>query len=153
MKLKARLERKAQHQRNIKAGLRTIESLVRRNKDFKPPQRISFPFFIIEPADEPGIITDFRIQLQRDLRKFTVKSNLHMTLYSDLEAIMEVPSLTNGGFPGPIPFAKPWAGGLRYPRPFGESQESNLSPGSLRLDGSPDFPPFRGGSRQRRREE
>lgn len=131
-------------------AIRAVKFLVKRNEDRRPPKSISFPFFIVEPANVPD--TDLRIQMQANLMRLLVKSNNPLKLYGDIEAVIEVPSLTANSILPPPALAKPWPA-LRYPTPFGEGNDTNQSPASYQVEESPLTHSFRAVTRQRRREE
>ena len=86
------LEERQAVQHSFWRKMEALRTLIRRNRTKPADRMIGFPFFIVEPADVPG--TDLKIMLQADLLKLKLSSNHHMTLFGDLEAIAEVPSLS-----------------------------------------------------------
>ena len=72
--------------------LQIVKTLIRRNSTFGKEKKIGFPFLIIEPTDEPG--TDLVVKMQADLKKMKIVSNRRLNLYGDLEAVSEIPSLS-----------------------------------------------------------
>lgn len=85
------LEERQAAQNSFWRKMEALRTLIHRNKGRGGERMIGFPFFIVEPADVPG--TDLKIMLQADLLKLKLSSNHRMTLFGDLEAVAEVPSL------------------------------------------------------------
>lgn len=86
------LEERINSFKSFSEKLQIVKRLIRRNIQLGKDKKIGFPFLIIEPTDEPG--TELGVKMQADLKKLKIVSNRRLNLYGDLEAVSEIPSLS-----------------------------------------------------------
>lgn len=82
--LRDRLDTQASFWRKFVA----VRRLLDRNRTERPERKISFPFVVVQPTDQPG--TDMGVKMQSNLKKLKVTSNNSLTLYGDLEVVAEM---------------------------------------------------------------